>query len=223
MSGMSDYSAQNWLNYITGKVAMPATPTAYLALLTTAPTADNGTGAVEVSGAGYARLATAAADWNAASGSAPSSISNSATKSFAAATADWGTVVAVALYDAASAGNLLTWDYLGNFSWQPCTISSAAPGVFTAKGHGFANGDNVVFSTEFGGTAPTFSQSNLTGLLTVANATADTFTVTNGGTAVNTSSTGSGMVRKVVTQSVPSGVTASFAGGTPGAIVLTAA
>jgi hypothetical protein len=40
------------------------------------------------------------------------------------ATASWGTVIAFALYDASS-GNLLLWDYLGNFAWLPATVSSA--------------------------------------------------------------------------------------------------
>jgi hypothetical protein len=127
--------------------------------------------------------------------------------------ASWGTVTSFGLYDAATSGNLLAWDWLGNYQWLPCTISSASPGVITAHAHGYSAGDNAVFTTVFGGTAPTFSQSNLTGLLAVANPTTDTFTVTNSGTAVNTSATGDGMVRKVVTQSVPAGVQPSFAAG----------
>ena len=36
MAGMSDYSAQNWLNYISGSLAMPALPAVFLGLLTAA-------------------------------------------------------------------------------------------------------------------------------------------------------------------------------------------
>ena len=71
----------------------------------------------------------------------------------------------------------------------------------------------------FGGTAPSFSQSSLTGILAVVGPATDTFTVTNGGTAVNTLATGNGMVRKIVQQSVPSGVQPSFAAG---ALILSA-
>ncbi len=281
MSGLSDYSAQAVLNWLTGQKAMPALPAVYLALFTTAPT-DGNTGGVEVSGGSYARQQVAGtlttnnttANGNntlhfasvpswivpgmsiydvttpgsigtltvssttattvvmsgnaggsgvgngdtiafsafaAASGSAPSSaVNSSATITLPQATANWGTVVAWGLYDAASSGNLLEWDYLGNYSWLPCTVSAASPGVITAHAHGYSNSDSFVFSTEYGGTAPTFSAGNYTGIQTVAGVTTDTFNVTG----VNTSATGNGMVRKVLQQSVPINVTASFATGT---------
>jgi hypothetical protein len=49
--------------------------------------------------------------------------------------------------------------------------------------------------------------------MVVVGATTDTFTVTNAGLAVNTSSTGTGMLRRMASQSVPTGVQASFAAG----------
>jgi hypothetical protein len=219
-------TAEGILQHITGYSAIFAAPTAYVALFTTAPTDDTGAGAVEVSGGGYARVATAAGTtgtWGAAStGTDPTTIANNgsgaAAITFATATASWGTVVAFGLYDAASAGNLLAWDWLGNFQWQPCTISSAAPAVFTAHAHGFAANDPIVFSTVFGGTAPVLATgsgalgSNNVSL--VVSPTTDTFTLTTAGTAVNTTATGNGMVRKIVQQSVPSGVQPSFAAGT---------
>lgn len=161
MTGMSSYSGVNWLAYITGKTGMPATPTAFVALFTTAPTDDTGTGAVEVSGGSYARVTTTAANWNtpsAISGSnpteTPNTTSNAQALTFTTATANWGTVIAFGLYDALTTGNLLAWDYLGNFSWLPCTVSTASPGVITAKAHGYSAADNVIFSTEYGGTMP---------------------------------------------------------------------
>lgn len=157
------------------------------------------------------------------SGSAPSQVVNNGAITFPAATgggSGFGTVIAFGLYDASTVGNLLAWDYMGSFSWLPATVSSASPGVLTAKAHGYSVADTVVFSTEYGGTAPSFSQSNFSGLLAVAHAATDTFDVTNAATAVNTSSTGSGMVRKVTQQQIPSGVTASFAAS---ALTITAA
>lgn len=143
-------------------------------------------------------------------GTGPSSANNSAQVSFATATASWGTLMAFGLYDAVTGGNLLNWDYLGGFAWLPCTISAASPGVLTAHAHGYSAGDLVIYSTEAGGVAPTFSQSNLTGVLAVVGPTTDTFTVTNGGTAVNTSATGNGMVRKISEQSVPPNIQVIF-------------
>lgn len=209
MTGFTDYWAKKILDHSTGKTAIGSAPAAYVALFT-AVGADDGTGFTEVSGGSYARVATVGADWNAASGSAPSSTTNANSITFPTSTGSWGTIIAFGIYDALTTGNLLAWDYLGNFSWLPATVSSASPGVLTAKTHGFSVSDSVVFTTEYGGTAPSFSASNFTGLLVVAHTATDTFDVTNSAVAVNTSSTGSGMARKVSSQAIASGITAVF-------------
>lgn len=222
MAGMTDYSATNWLNYITGKTAIPATPTAFIGLFTTAPTSDSGvTGAVEVSGGSYARQTTSAASWNSASNSSgsepsvtPANTTNLLAITFPTATANWGTVVAFGLFDAVTTGNLLCWDFLGNFLWLPFSCTLASPGVLTSPAHGYANGDPVVVTTKYGGVLPTTAGS-FAGALTVAGVTTDTFTA-----GVNTTSTGDGQVRKILQQSIPSGVQASFA---IGALKITAA
>jgi hypothetical protein len=285
MSGMSDYSAKDVLNWLGGAVAMPALPAVFLALFT-AVGIDAGTGFTEVSGGSYARVQVAGAAttngttasgnptlhfasvpawvvagmyisditapsvipaattvlsvtgttvtmsanatgggvggtdsivfsaFSPAAASAPSTLTNNSAITFPAATASWGTSIAFGLYDASSAGNLLLWDYLGAFSWLPATVSSASPGILTVKAHGYSAADPIIFSTEYGGTAPSFSQSNFTGVLNVVSPATDSFSTTNAATAVNTSSTGSGMVRKIVQQVIPSGVTASFAAST---------
>lgn len=211
MTGLSQYSAENVLNYVVGKTAMPALPTAYLALFTAVGT-DAGTGFTEVSGGGYARVATSAADWNAASGLAPSSITNAVALSFPLSTAVWGNVVAAGLYDAATGGNLLAWDYLGNNPWYPFSATLASPGVLTAPGitagstPNLANGSIVVVNDEYGGVLPGGLADGTQ--YTVAGLSADSFNV-----GVNTTSVGSGMVREVNIQSVPTNVSVSFAIG----------
>lgn len=212
MTGFSDRTSQGILGHIVGKTALFSLPTVYVALFTAVGT-DAGTGFTEVSGGAYARAPTAAADWASPSGSAPSLISNANTLSFPTATANWGSIIAFGLYDAATSGNLLAWDYFGNFDWLPATVSAAAPAVITAKAHAYAASDLVQWTTEYGGTNPTFSQSNFTGTLTVVSPASDTFTVTNGGTAVNASATGSGMVRKLIAQAIPSGTSSAFPPG----------
>ena len=282
MTGVSNYSADYMLNWLSGSLAMPAAPSVYLAMFTGVGT-DAGSGFTEVTGGSYARVQVAGSvatsattstssatltftsvpSWivagmqvldattpsaitgaqtvlsttpttvvlsanvnatvgsgdtirfsafGAASGTAPSVITNSAAITFAQATASWGTVLAFGLYDALSSGNLLAWDFLGSYNWLPCTVSSASPGVITAHAHGYTVSSNVVFSTEYGGTAPTYSQSTMASyaILVPANVTTDTFTVTNGGTAVNTSSTGDGMIRAVLEQLIPINATTNF-------------
>ncbi len=232
MAGQTDYVAANLLNYLTGKSAsgpFAVAPTAYVALFTTPPTSKSGvTGATEVAGGAYARQQTSAATWNAASNSAgsepgvtPANISNLLAITFPIATANWGTVIAFGIFDALTVGNLLYWDYIGNFSWLPTSVSAASPAVITTgQAHNYANGDIVVATTEYGGALPTFSQSNFTGQLTVANATATTFTVTNAATAVNTSVAGDPQFRKIFSQPTPTGAQVSFAIGT---LVITSA
>lgn len=213
MTGFTDRVSQGILNHIVGKTAIFTIPTnAYVGLFTAVGT-DAGSGFTEPSGGAYARVSTAAADWNSASGSAPSLISNANAINFATPTANWGNIIAFGLFDALTAGNLNAWDFFGSFNWLPATVSAASPGLITAHAHGFLAGDLVEWSTEYGGTTPSFSQSNFTGPLTVVSPTTDAFTVTNGATAVNTSSTGNGMVRKLTPQAINSGIQASFPAG----------
>jgi hypothetical protein len=287
MAGLADFAAENLLNQA---LAVQSAGSRFLALFTTAPTNDAGTGGTEVSGGSYARQQVAGAvaatasfttaspnitmtsnpgwvtpgmnvydltnnqqigtvstyvgtalvltgnaghassgstdslqfsAWPAASASSgsepavtPVQATNGAAIAFPAATANWNTALAFGLYDAVTSGNLWIWDYLGNYAWIPASVSSASPGVLTTHAHGYSVADTVVVSTKAGGTVPSFSQSNFTGPLAVAHAATDTFDVTNSATAVNTSSTGDVMVRKVGSQSIPSGVTASFAAST---------
>jgi len=77
---------------------------AYVALYTVTPS-DAG-GGTEVTGGSYARQL---AGLSIASGGASS---NAADITFPTATADWGTVVACALFDAVTAGNMYMWSAL---------------------------------------------------------------------------------------------------------------
>ena len=285
MAGLSDYTAQAILNFQTGRSPFPASASRYLALFTTAPTSDSGTGATEVSGGAYARVQiagalAAAATWttstpnitmgvsnpgwvvagmnvydttsgaqigtvssytgtalvltaNAAAASSgstdtlqfsafpaasassgtepavtPSNTVNNAAVTFAQSTASWGTVTSYGIYDALTAGNLLSWDYLGNYKWLPFTCTSASPGVLTSTAHGYSTSDPLVVSTKAVGTLPTTAGS-WAGVLTCTVITVDTFSV-----AVNTTSTGDGLVRKIVQQPIPANAVFIFSAST---------
>lgn len=98
---MSDYLEKALLDHITGNAAYSAPAGIYAALFLSDPT-DAGTG-TEVSTGGYSRQAVTFA---AATSGAGTSLSTSA-PSFSASGAAFGTVTHVALFDAASGGNLL--------------------------------------------------------------------------------------------------------------------
>jgi hypothetical protein len=156
------------------------------------------------------------------SGTAPAQIQNNAVITFPQATANWGTCIAWGLYDASSSGNFLLWDFLGAFNWLPVSGSSVGSGngmVCSTHAHGYSNGDPIVASAEYGGTFPTVTQGTLTSYTInyAANVTTDTFTLSSSSSApssanaVWTSTTSDFMVRKLVQQSIPQNVTASFA------------
>lgn len=169
--------------------------TRYLALFTTQPN-DDGTGGVEVSGTNYARVAMLSTDWGAATSGSPATKTSTVAKSFPAAGSGWGTVQGWGFFDAATNGNLRWADYNGNFAWAPFACTSASPGVLFSPAHGLTTNDTVVVTSKYGGTLPATAGS-WAGLLTVTVTDADHFTV-----GVNTTGTGDGQFRKVVTQNV---------------------
>jgi len=107
----SDYLEDALLDHVLGDDSYSAPATVYVALFTEAPT-DAG-GGTEVSGGSYARVAVTnnLTNWPAASGGAKS---NGTEITFPQASGDWGTVVAFAIFDAASDGNMLYWGDLTN-------------------------------------------------------------------------------------------------------------
>lgn len=288
MAGWSDYTNQNIANYYSGSRPLPALPSIWLALFTTPPTSDAGTGGVEVSGTAYARqqiagpltaastistgspnitmptnpgwvvpgmqvfdttnapangfigtvltyIGTAlvltanaahagtgatdtltfsafapatASTGNPEPNTLPGGITNSnAVVTFAQAGAGgWGTVAGFAAFDAVTSGNMLWWDYLGNFKWIPFSCSSGTPGVLTTDANADvpANGSICAVTQKYGGTLPTTAGS-WAYPLTSAGSSTNTFNL-----GVNTTSVGGGLFRQVTQQPIAANVTPSF-------------
>lgn len=101
MANLSNYLEKKLLDHANGVLAFTMPTALYLALSTADPT-DDGSGLTEPTGAGYARqpLAMNAADVNNASG-------NSTDVTFTASGGNWGTITHVAIFDAATGGNML--------------------------------------------------------------------------------------------------------------------
>lgn len=104
----SNYAAQALLNYMFGKTSnFDTQPTIYVSLHTGDP---GETGASECADSGaYARVATAATDWNTATLADPSLLDNAVAIEFPSATAAWGTITHFGLWDSGThgAGNFL--------------------------------------------------------------------------------------------------------------------
>src|SRR5260370_42601611 len=200
MTGFTNRSARDALEELVSEYP-------YVALFTTLGT-DDGNGFVEVSGGSYTRAATGSGDWGpiTAGANGPSVLVNQVPIVFPTPTADWGTVVSWGLLDDRSDEHIGASDYLGDFSWLPCTVSNGAPAVLTTgEPHNYVVGDTIVFTNEYGGISPTFSQANFIGPLVVAHASSIVFDVTSLGVQVNTNFTEIGFVRKLAPQIISAG------------------
>ncbi len=108
MSQMSDYLESQIGNLLFRTQTAWKPAAIYVALFTAAPS-DSG-GGTEVSGGSYARVAVSQLDaqWNAPS-AGNGLFSNVNNITFPTPTANWGTIVAMGIFDASTAGNLLIW------------------------------------------------------------------------------------------------------------------
>jgi hypothetical protein len=107
----SDYLENALLNSLFGKTsdlgALASAPTIYVALFTATP--NDAGGGTEADYTSYARVSTTSSDWDA---SASGTVDNANAITFPAATGGSNTVTHFALFDAASAGNLLAYGAL---------------------------------------------------------------------------------------------------------------
>lgn len=103
MPGLSNYAEDlvlDWL-FTTGSATRPTSW--YVGLFTVAP--GEGGGGTEVSGNSYARQAATFT----VSGTAPTQAANSSGIEFPTATGSWGTIVAAAIFDASTSGNMIAF------------------------------------------------------------------------------------------------------------------
>jgi hypothetical protein len=100
---MADFLEDELLDHVLKNLSYSPPATIYVALFTAPGPTDAGPGANEVAVGGYARQTAA---FDVSSGGATA---NSAIVTWTASGAAYGTVVAFALMDAVSAGNMLFW------------------------------------------------------------------------------------------------------------------
>lgn len=101
MAGLSNYGENLTLTWLLTNGSATRPTSWFVALYTVAP--GEGGGGTEVSGGSYARQAATFT----VSGTAPTEATNSVAVEFPTATASWGTVVAAAIFDASTSGNML--------------------------------------------------------------------------------------------------------------------
>ncbi len=104
MSSFSNYTENLLLNWLLTTNSATRPTAWYVGLFTAAPS-DAG-GGTEVSGNGYARVATGTISVSGTDTTA----TNAASIEFAAASGgNWGTVTHAAIFDASTSGNMLAW------------------------------------------------------------------------------------------------------------------
>jgi hypothetical protein len=106
---MSDYSGNKILDDLLGNTALSPPATYYIAIYTAAPSGSGG--GTEVSGGSYVRLTMTNNSTNFPSASGDIK-SNGTAWTFATASTNWGTIVAWALFDASTSGNMWFWGNL---------------------------------------------------------------------------------------------------------------
>jgi hypothetical protein len=112
MGSLSNYAEAKILDYVFGGAAFASPATLYVALYTADPSDSGGGTELTIGANGYTRVAVTnnSTNFPASTGTSPTTKSNGTAITFAAnTTVDWGTISGVALFDAASAGNMIAW------------------------------------------------------------------------------------------------------------------
>ena len=113
MGGFIQSVRKALLDHYFGKSTLTA-PTVYVGLSSTTPTS-TGTNVTEPSAGAYARVTTAASDWNASTEADPCVLDNLNAVTFTTATATWlagADLTHAVLFDAATVGNVIAWGAL---------------------------------------------------------------------------------------------------------------
>jgi hypothetical protein len=103
MAGFTNYTENLVLNWVFTANSATRPTSWYVALYTVAP-GESG-GGTECSGTSYARQSVAFS----VTGTAPTTAANSAAVEFPTAGSSWGTIVAAAILDASTSGNMIAF------------------------------------------------------------------------------------------------------------------
>jgi hypothetical protein len=115
MGSFSDYAEAKVLDYVFSGAAFTPPANLFVALYTATPTDAGGGTELTIGSLGYTRVSVTnnATNFPASTGTSPTTKSNGTAITFGTnTTTDWGTITAVALFDAASAGNMIAWTAL---------------------------------------------------------------------------------------------------------------
>jgi hypothetical protein len=113
------------------------------------------------------------------------------------------TVAFIGVWDASTSGNFQGMGPNGGAAQYAFTCPTASPGVFTAIGSSYANGTQVVLfpSLPSGSSIPTgFTPGTIYYVVSASGATFE-LSATSGGSGINATAAGSGLVQAITTES----------------------
>jgi hypothetical protein len=201
----SDYLENKLLDLVLGAVALSAPATLYVGLFTVSPS-DAG-GGTEATGGGYARVAVSNNLTNFPA--AVAGVKNNATAfTFPTATLSWGVVLALGIFDAASAGNLLYWSPLAGASKNFTVVASTD--TFSSTAHGLVDGQKIKTEALANLTFPTGIAASTTYFVRDSATNSFKLALTLGGTAIDISVDGSGLVYPSYDKTVDTGDTVTI-------------
>lgn len=150
------------------------------------------TGANELTG-GSPAYARQGVTWSAASGSSKASASVAAAFDVPASS----TVAFVGLWSASTSGTFAGMGPNDAGTVYAFTATLASPGVFTAPGSSYSNGNTVVVFASAGATLPTGVTAGTVYYIVAASGTTFELSATSGGSGINLSAAGAGIVMAV--------------------------
>jgi hypothetical protein len=153
------------------------------------------TGTNELTGGSpaYARVVPT---WAAASGGAIATSSIASSLNVPASS----TVAFIGMWDALTSGNFQGMGANGGAAQYAFTVTLASPGVLTAPGSSYSNGNTVVLWSGAGDTVPAAYTVGTIYYVVSASGTTFSLAATSGGSAINTAAAGAGLVQAITVE-----------------------
>jgi hypothetical protein len=151
------------------------------------------TGSNELSGGSYARVGVT---WSAAAGGTKASASIASPLNVPGGS----TVAFAGLWSAVSSGTFAAMAANGGATQYGFTCTNASPGVLTAPGSSYGNGQTVVLWDSAGAVIPAAFTVGTIYYVVSASGSAFSLAATSGGSAINTSGAGAGVAQAITVE-----------------------
>jgi hypothetical protein len=203
----TDYTEGKVADEIFGATAFAAPGTLHVGLHSAYPN-EAGSGA-ELTGNGYARVAVTNNTTNWPNYSGGQKLNGNPVTFPTATGSNWLEAVAVSIWDAPTSGNMIARGWLGSDPGKVFT-AKAVGDTLTIPGHSLVVDDKVAVIAIPGGTIPTGIVEGTIYFVKTVSSDDITLAATQGGATIDLTTTGAGLIKKVIPKTVQVGDTLSF-------------